>query len=152
MIGWICGYLIHVPTNPSNHLHLFIYPLIHSFSILRYPFFISCTLSFTTHLMILTYKHPSSFHTQIYPPIHISIPSQYMVIYAFVYLPIHSCICLCIYQSMHPPTSLNIVYPVIHLPTISSSPFTFTFQSIIHPSIDLSFTPLLSHLFIHPVT
>ena len=53
---------------------------------------------------------------------------------------------------MYPPTSLNIIYPVIHLPTISSSPFTFTFQSIIHPSIDLSFTPLLFHLFIHPVT
>ena len=53
---------------------------------------------------------------------------------------------------MYPPTSLNIIYPVIHLPTISSSPLTFTFQPIIHPSIDLSFTPLLFHLFIHPVT
>lgn len=52
---------------------------------------------------------------------------------------------------MYPPTSLNIIYPVIHLPTISSSPFTFTFQSIIHLSIDF-FTPLLFHLFIHPVT
>ena len=138
----------HKSIQPSTPVHL---PT-RSHSPSFYPFFISCTLSLTTHVMILTYKHPSSFHTQIYPPIHLSIPPQYMVICAFIYLPIHSCTCLCIYQTMYPPRSLNIIYPVIHLPTVSTSPFTFTFRSIIHPSIDLSFTPLLFPLFIHPVT
>lgn len=107
------------PTYPSIHASLYHYVLsthksiqpstpVHlptrSHSPSFYPFFISCTLSLTTHVMILTYKHPSSFHTQIYPPIHLSIPPQYMVIYAFIYLPIHSCTCLAtsIKPGIHP--------------------------------------------------
>ena len=78
---------------PQIHPTIYTCSFTHSFthSPSFYPFFISHTLSFTTHPMILTYKHPSSFHTQIYPPIHLSIPPHPVHGYfCNIYLPVHS--------------------------------------------------------------
>lgn len=133
----------HPPTYPSIHASLYPYVLsthksiqpstpVHlptrSHSPSFYPFFISCTLSLTTHVMILTYKHPSSFHTQIYPPIHLSIPPQYMVIYAFI------CTYPLMYLLVHPPNQVSTHVSKHHLSC--------------HPSTRLFF-PLYLHLSIH---
>ena len=64
--------------------------------------------------MILTYKHPSTFHTQIYPPIHLSIPPHPVHGYFFIYLFTYPLMNLLIHLSNHVSTHLSKHYLSCH--------------------------------------
>lgn len=113
---------IHLPMNPSKHLHLFIYSPIHPVSIF-YSSLISCTLLFTypSNDSFICLPTNSTNFSFINSSIHTTSSHDYLPIYLFTH---------------------TLIYLLMHL---SNNPFTYL---PIHMSFIFCHL-FTSHLFLH---